>query len=264
MDRLEYGDLIRKGKSLFLAYDEGLEEGPDAFTKRSVDPQFILDVALEGEYTGIILNPGVAAHYYTGAYRDVPLIVKLNARTSLPHQEPIARQVCSVNHAMKLGAAAVAYTIYDGSRMEPEIFKEFGVVVEEAHDHNLPVLAILVPRGQDVQDPASLMAYGARIGLELGADFIKIAYNGDLPHLQWTRQCAGRTRLLVSNRAERPDGELIREAYDTTVEADVAGLVVGRNVWRHEKPFSLSKALGDVVYARKKPSQVLHLLQESL
>ncbi len=261
MCRLDYGDLVQKGKSLFLAYDEGLEEGPDAFTQRSVDPQFILDVALEGEYTGVILNPGIAAQYYAGAYRDVPLIVKLNARTSLPHQEPIARQVCSVGHAMKLGAAAVAYTIYDGSRMEPAIFREFGAVVEEAHDHNLPVLAILVPRGRDVGDSDELLAYGARIGLELGADFVKVGYAGDLERLRWAKLCAGRARLLVSSRAEKPDGELVREAYDTTVEADAAGLVVGRNVWRHEKPFSLSKALGDVVYRRKKPSQVMHLLK---
>jgi len=38
-------------------------------------------------------------------------------------------------------------------------------------------------------------------------------------------------------------------------------LAVGRNVWQDEKPYALSKALEEVIFKRKRPEEVLHLLE---
>jgi class I fructose-bisphosphate aldolase len=255
--------LLRNGKALFLAYDQGLEHGPGEFNERNIDPEYILNIALEGGYTGVILQPGVAEKYYHGAYKEVPLIVKLNGKTRLPKIDPISRQTCSVARAVKMGADAVGYTIFDGSRAEPEIFQEFGRIVEEAHDYGLPVIAWMYPRGQDVQNEMAndILAYSARIGLELGADMIKIKYNGDLGNFKWMLKCAGRTRLVVSGGSKKPHPDFLKDVYDTVVTANGAGLAVGRNVWQDERPFSLSKALEQIVFHKKKPEEVLHLLK---
>jgi fructose-bisphosphate aldolase, class I len=255
--------LLRDGKAMFLSYDQGLEHGPGEFTEKTVDPQHILDIALEGGYTGVILQHGVAQKYYHGAYKDVPLIVKLNGRTMLPKMVPVSRQICSVHRAVKLGADAVGYTIYDGSRAEPEMFSEFGRIVEEAHDYGIPVIAWMYPRGQDVHDAMAndVLAYSARIGLELGADMIKLKYNGDLENFKWALKCAGRTRVLTSDVEKRSAREFLQEVYDTVVAANGDGIAVSRSVWQDERPFSLSKALAEIVFKKKKPEEVLHLLK---
>lgn len=253
--------LIRKRKSMFLSYDHGLEHGPANMNERNVDPQYILDIAIEGGYTGVILHHGIAEKYYHGAYKEVPLIIKLNGKTSL--SEPVSRQICSVKRAVKIGADAVGYTIYDGSKAEPELFNEFGRIVEEAHDYGLPVIAWMYPKGKEVEDDLSneSIAYAARVALELGADFIKIKYNGDLENLQWVERCSGRAKLLISSQNKKSPKEFLNEAYDCVVEAGCSGIVVGKNVWMDEKPFSMSKALEQVVFHHKRPSELLHLLQ---
>src|SRR4051812_43769602 len=125
--------LLRNGKALFLAYDQGLEHGPTDFNEKNVDPEFIFNLAYEGRFSAVACGIGLAEKYYQGVYREIPLIVKLNGKTNLAKINPISRQICSVQRAIKAGASAVGFTIYDGSPNEPTMLHEFGKVVEEAH-----------------------------------------------------------------------------------------------------------------------------------
>src|SRR3989338_4331209 len=139
--RINIGKLLRKDRSLLLAYDQGLEHGPRDLNDKSVDPKYIFDIALEGMYDGIIVQHGIAEKYYNKYFRDIPLIVKLNGKTALTNIAPLSKQLCSVDRAIKLGAVGVGYTIYTGSPNEPEMFAEFSKVVETAHDYGMPVIA---------------------------------------------------------------------------------------------------------------------------
>ena len=165
---------LRDGRSMLLAYDQGLEHGPSTdFDERNVDPAFVMDVAAKGKFNGVIFQKGVAERFYDGR---VPLIVKVNGKTALPKGEPVSRQVCSVQHAASLGAKAVGYTIYLGSGFESKMLAEFGRIQEEAHERGIAAIAWIYPRGAAVQNDTSkeTVAYAARTGLELGADAVKI------------------------------------------------------------------------------------------
>ena len=83
--------LLRMGKALWLAYDYGLEHGPMDFNLRNVNPEYPLNLALEGQYTGIILHAGIAEKYYHEAYKDVPLILKVTGNTTIPNIYPISK-----------------------------------------------------------------------------------------------------------------------------------------------------------------------------
>ena len=96
---------LRNGRSLLLAYDQGLEHGPSTdFDERNVDPSFAMEIAVKGGFNGVVFQKGVAERFYTG---KVPLIVKLNGKSSIPKGEPLSRQVCSVEYAVSLGAKGV-------------------------------------------------------------------------------------------------------------------------------------------------------------
>jgi len=84
-------NFLRDGKGMLLAYDQGFEHGPSAdFNDKNIDPNYILDIAAKGDFTGLVLHKGIAEKYYTG---KVPLIVKLNGKTSLPKGEPVSTPV---------------------------------------------------------------------------------------------------------------------------------------------------------------------------
>jgi len=255
--------LSKNGKFMFLAYDQGLEHGPVDFNLKNCDPNYILDIALEGKYSSVILLPGTAEKYYHEYYKDIPLILKINGKTRLPHIPPQSVQLCSVERAIKLGASAVGYTIFDGSKKEPEIFREFGRIVDKAHDYGLPVIAWLYPRGEAVKDEYTneILAYSARIGLELGADIIKIKYNHDKEHFKWVVKNAGRAKVVLSG-GDKTDNLSFLKTVKEFIDCGGSGLAVGRNVWQSEKPFTLSKALRGVIYDNKEPEEFEKLLQE--
>jgi fructose-bisphosphate aldolase, class I len=254
--------LLRNKRAMILSYDFGIEHGPQTMNEKNIDPSYVLDIALEGKYTGIILTPGIAEKYYNSVFVDVPLIIKLNSKTSIPETFPLSKTNCSVQHAIRLGAAAIGYTIYDGSQTEPEQFHEFGRIVEQAHDYGIPVIAYMYPRGPGVKDELDndLLAYSARVGLELGADFVKIKYNNHMQSFSWIVRCAGRARVLVTADYKTENEYLLRRTYDI-LRTGATGIVVGPHVWKNERPFTLSKALSSVIFDHKTPEQAMGLVR---
>ncbi len=247
-----------------LACDQGLEHGPEDFNLKTIDPTHILDIALESHYNAIILQSGLAEKYYHEAYKEVPLVVKLNGKTSIPHLTPISRQICSVDRALKLGASAVGYTIYPGSEREPEMFQEFGKIVEQAHDYGIPVVAWLYPRGQAVRNDLTteILAYSARIGLELGADFVKLKYNEEPDGYKWVVKSGGRARVMTAGGTKMEPKLFLKQAEDI-MKSGATGMAVGRNVWQCTKPFGMSHALREIILNNKKASEVMEFLSES-
>lgn len=261
MTRVSIQKLLHKDRALILAYDQGMEHGPTDFNALNVDPEHFFRIAHEGRYSAAAVLPGVAEKYYAGAYRDIPLIVKLNASTKLAKINPISKQICSVDRAIKAGASAVGFTIYDGSPNEPDMFSEFGKIVEQAHDYGIPVVAWMYPRGPNINElDNNVLAYASRIGLELGADIIKVKFNGDAENLKWMVRCAGRTKIVVSG-GDKKDPLIFLNEVTKVMDAGCIGMAVGRNVWQAEKPFSITKALQAVIYDRKPALEAAQFLR---
>lgn len=230
---------------LLLAYDQGLEHGPIDFNNKSIDPSYIIDLAQKANFDGIILQKGIAEKYWNN---QLPLIIKLNGKTRLAQGEPLSIQVCSVKEAKELGAIAVGYTIYIGSEYEPAMLKEFGRIEQEAEELGLAVIAWMYPRGRAVKEPNSseTIAYAARVGLELGADYVKINYPGSIKALHWAIQSAGKTGVLVAGGSKLAEAQFLRRAKDIK-SAGAAGLAVGRNVWQAKEPLKIAQALREIV-----------------
>ena len=76
-------------------------------------------------------------------------------------------------------------------------------IEEEAHEYGLPVIAWMYPRGKSVENEFAreTLAYSARIGLELGADIIKMKYNHNPADLKWIVKSAGKTKVVIAGAA---------------------------------------------------------------
>ena len=239
---------LKDGRSMLLAYDQGLEHGPSTdFDERNVDPAFIMETAAKGRFNGVIFQKGVAERFYDGR---VPLIVKVNGKTSLPKGEPISRQVCTVEQALSLGAKAVGYTIYLGSGFESEMLAEFGRVQERAHEKGIAAIAWIYPRGVAVQNDTSkeIVAYAARTGLELGADAVKIKYTGDPASFSWAVKSAAGVKVFMSGGPKAPTDDDFLKQVKGVMDAGGTGLAVGRNVWQNKDPLAMAEKLRQVIF----------------
>ncbi|MBN2111682.1 fructose-bisphosphate aldolase [Candidatus Woesearchaeota archaeon] len=255
--------LLTGGRSLILAYDQGLEHGPTDFNLKNIDPNYILDIAEKGGYNALVFQRGLAEKYYQN-YRDkVRLILKLNGKTSIAKVEPYSAQTCSVSRAIKLGAEAVGYTVYVGSPREAQIFEEFSKIAEEAHDHGIPVVAWMYPRGPFVPNDSTteIIAYSARVGLELGADIVKIKYNNDFEGFKWVVKAAGKCKVVVAGGHKEAENELLQQAKEI-VDAGATGMAIGRNVWQHPEPLKISQALKKIIIENKSVKEALKSLKK--
>ena len=263
--RLLYQAGPANGTLMVLPIDQGLEHGPRDFLDApdSADPEFQFRLAVEGRYSAIACQIGLAAKYYPRYAGQVPLILKLNGKTEIPSdRQPLSPMLASVEDAVRLGADAVGYTLYVGSPLQDRDFAQMARVRQDAERFGLPVVVWSYPRGEAVdarggKDTVYAIDYASRVALELGADIIKLnapsiaaeklAQAPKAYQRSWTEQealaqvvgSAGRA-LVIFAGGERGSHEAMLAKARACMEAGATGLIFGRNVWQRPKAEALA------------------------
>ncbi|MBT3362915.1 MAG: hypothetical protein HN929_04450 [Chloroflexi bacterium] len=273
--KTELQRIMPNDRAMILAYDQGLEHGPRDFTKnpRSTDLLYILDIAQKGNFTGLVLHAGLAEKYKNEIKEaDVPLIFKLNGKSELyTDDDPYSPQLYSVEDAIALGATAVGYTVYTGSKYETQMNKEFAGIVRKAHAKGIPVIGWMYPRGSSIMNKTStsttlkaalkemegtklaidetpsIVAYAARVGLELGADIVKVKYTGSVESFKHVVDAAYPTKVVMSGGSmTNTDDEFLGTVGDI-LQSGAVGIAVGRNIWQRQEPLILGKKLEKLI-----------------
>jgi fructose-bisphosphate aldolase, class I len=252
------------GTLLVLPIDQGLEHGPVDFFENpaALDPQYQYDLAKEGRFSAIALHIGLAQKYFCEYAGEVPLILKLNGKTSIPSDaQSFSPLTGTVEDAVRLGADAVGYTVYVGSPAQDRDFLQFTEVRQAANRFGMPIIVWAYPRGEAVAKKGgkeSLYAidYAARVALELGADIVKLNYpvasekDKDSPPPYNTLQLspfeafrkvvesAGRSLVLVSG-GEKVDDPTLLTKVRSSMDAGATGIIFGRNLWQRPKDEAL-------------------------
>ena len=246
------------GRMMVLPIDQGLEHGPRDFfvNPESINPEFQLRLALEGGFSAIAFQVGLAEKYLRGFAGKVPLILKLNGKTEIPpDDEAFSPCHASVEDAVRLGADAVGYTCYVGSPRQDDDFLQFGKVRREAERAGLPLIMWAYPRGKYMEqkggrDSFYAIDYAARIAQELGADVVKVNYpkvdeekRAQYPKeyrdlkfstkemLEHVVASAGRTLVIMSGGSKRSDEQLLEDVR-VALDSGVTGVIFGRNMWQ--------------------------------
>ncbi|NMJ77121.1 aldolase [Nanohaloarchaea archaeon] len=265
--------IYRNGNSLILAYDHGTEHGPVDFEPmpESSDPRHVFEVSRHDAVTAIALQKGNAEYYREWEHRNdiedgAPLLVKLNGNSNLAERaDYYSPKQCTVEYAVEeLGADAVGYTLYAGSLHEDEMWEDFRKVQEEARRYGVPVVLWSYPRGEGIQnnpdysgqkDP-DVVAYGARLGLELGADMVKCKYPGEQGDWRQVEDAVPGLKTVMSGGSKRSDKDFLMDVHDI-VEAGGNGLAVGRNIFQRENPEELLDKLEQLIFHDKEVEEVI-------
>jgi len=249
MSHVNIDHLTTNGKIILLACDQGMEHGPVDFNEKNIDPHYIYEIGIKAGLNAVIFGRGISEHYHQDYKNDIQLIVKLNGHTKFNKPDSYGKQNCSVEEAIRFGAVAVGYTIHIGAGHEADQMQEFAGIVSAAHANGIPAIAWVYPRGPQItneKDP-ELCAYAARIGLELGADIVKIYNSGDVGALRWCGLSAGKTKVVVSG-GDHVTPEEYAEECKMIMQAGLSGVAVGRNVWQAEDPYHVCDLIKDVIY----------------
>src|SRR5574340_839470 len=136
---LNHGRLGGTGKMVILPVDQGFEHGPArsfAPNPEGYDPRYHFQLAIEAGCNAYAAPLGfleAGAAEYAG---QVPLILKLNNHDVLnDEKDPLSAQTASVKDALKLGCAAIGFTIYPGSSHARTMYQQLREITEEAKAH---------------------------------------------------------------------------------------------------------------------------------
>lgn len=242
--------IVKDGKIMILAMDQGLEHGPKDFNEKNINPEYVIDIACKGGFTGLAIQKGIAYHYRENYSSKVPLVLKLNGRTNIvPKDSVYSSPVATVKEAVKLEADAIGYTIYVGSPMEAQMFHEFGMIRAECEEYAMPTIVWAYPRGMYVKDEKepSMVAYAARCALELGADIVKVNYTGSVDSFRWVVKSAQKCKVISAGGSKQTDEEFLAKAKEV-MDAGACGFAVGRNVWQHERPLEMAAKLRKIIF----------------
>src|SRR5512143_673250 len=185
---LRHGKLAGTGKLVILPVDQGFEHGPArsfAPNPGGYNPHYHFQLAIDAGCNAYAAPLGfleAVADRYAG---QLPLILKLNNSDTLAKMDqPCSAVTASVDDALRLGCAAIGYTIYPGSGDRNIQYENLRELILEAKSVGIPTVVWSYPRGagltKEGETAVDVCGYAAQIAAQLGAHVIKVKPHTDV------------------------------------------------------------------------------------
>lgn len=236
--------ILENGKAVIIPMDHGVTNGP---IQGLEDMNAIVEKVDSGGATAVVLHKGIIKSLKKTL--NCGIIMHLSASTELALDVNNKVQIGSVEEAIMLGADAVSVHVnIGGNEHEPEMLQILGNVAEECERLQMPLLAMMYPRGKNVTnalDPKNV-ALAARVGAELGADIIKTVYTGDVKTFEKVVEGCPVPIVIAGG----PKCETEKEVLEMTrgaIDAGAIGVSLGRNAFQHEHPEKMVRALSLII-----------------
>jgi fructose-bisphosphate aldolase / 2-amino-3,7-dideoxy-D-threo-hept-6-ulosonate synthase len=251
--------ITRNGRMLCIPMDHSLTVGPIQGLENSEET--IIQVA-RGGATAFLAQKGIMK----SLSKPVPIgaIVQMSASTTLglaPNRKVL---IATVAECVRLGFDAISIHVNIGSKEEPEMLQQLGMVSDECDQHGIPFVAMMYPRGENIKDPSvpEVVAHTARIGAEAGADIVKTVYTGSQETFrEVVRKCPVPVVLAGGSKTES-DEALLRMAEDV-MKAGAMGVTYGRNVFQHKNPMLITRALKRVVIDKASVEEAMEVFKSA-
>jgi len=263
---LMQGRLGGTGKLVILPVDQGFEHGPArsfAVNPPAYDPHYHYQLAIDAGLSAYAAPLGMLEAGAATFAGQIPTILKVNSSNSWATS--IAQAITgTVDDALRLGCAAIGFTIYPGSDGIFDAMNEIREMRAEAAAAGLATVIWSYPRGGNLSKDGELAldvgAYAAHMAALLGAHIIKVklptdhieqkdaakAYeNGD-----WSTQAsrvahvvqssfAGRRIVVFSGGAAKGSDAVYQDARDIR-DGGGNGSIIGRNTFQRPRDEALA------------------------
>jgi class I fructose-bisphosphate aldolase len=262
------GALGGTGHMVILPVDQGFEHGPArsfAANPPAYDPHYHFSLAVEAKLNAFAAPLGMIEAGAASFAGEIPTILKLNSSNSLATEKNQA-VTGSVSDALRLGCAAIGFTIYPGSDYAFAQMNELRELAEEAKAAGLAVVVWSYPRGPLLDKAGEtafdICAYAAHMAALMGAHIIKVKPPTDVLSLPAAKkvyeaeqidgstmakrvahivQCcfAGR-RLVVFSGGDTVGDDALYQTVRGLRDGGANGSIIGRNTFQRPRAEALA------------------------
>jgi class I fructose-bisphosphate aldolase len=208
---LNHGKLAGTGRLVILPVDQGFEHGPArsfAVNPPGYDPRYHFQLAIDAGCNAYAAPLGfleAGARDFAG---ELPLILKINNHdVLLDEKDPLPALTSGVQDALRLGCAAIGFTIYPGSSARVVMYQQLRAAAALAKENGLAVVVWSYPRGSSLskqgETAMDVCGYAAHIAAELGAHIIKVKLPSAFLEQEAARQVYEKEKIPIATLAER-------------------------------------------------------------
>ena len=209
---LMHGKLGGTGKLVILPVDQGFEHGPArsfAPNPPAYDPHYHYQLAIDAGLSAYAAPLGfleAGADSFAGA---IPTILKVNSANSMARAKEAPSQAITagVKDALRLGSAAIGFTIYPGSDAAYDMIRDITELAREAKSYGLAVVIWSYPRGgalsKQGETAVDICAYAAHMAALLGAHIIKVKPPTEHLELEAAKKVYEAQRIAIGTLADR-------------------------------------------------------------
>jgi fructose-bisphosphate aldolase/2-amino-3,7-dideoxy-D-threo-hept-6-ulosonate synthase len=239
--------IFREGKMLCIPMDHGISNGP---IEGLEDPHSMIYNCEGHGISSVIINKGIIKTLPRPT--KIGVLVHFSSSTSLSVSPNRKMLTGTVSEAIRLGADGVSLHINIGGKEEPEMLEQLGIVSEQCHKWNMPLLAMMYPRGENIKNPhePEIVAHVARIGAECGADIVKTLYTGDIDSFSKIVKSTPVPIVIAGGPKAKTDMDILQMTEDA-MKAGAKGVTYGRNIFAYKNPPKMIEALADIIYRKK-------------
>jgi len=233
--------LIQKdGHCMFMPIDHGYFQGP---TTKLEKPGETVKPLLP-YCDAIFVTRGVLRSCIDPA-NTKPIILRVSGGTSMVGEDLANEGITtSIKEAVRLNASAVGLSVFIGSKYEKQTLMNLANLVNEAEDYDMPVMAVTAVGKELEKRDARYLALASRIAAELGATIVKTYWCENFDKV--VNGCP-----VPVVMAGGPQTETEQDVFDFVydgMQKGAIGINLGRNIWKHEYPIAMAKALRAIVH----------------
>src|SRR5215472_8250364 len=262
---LMHGKLGGSCKVVILPVDQGFEHGPArsfAPNPPAYDPHYHYQLAIEAGLNAYAAPLGMIAAGADTFAGQIPTILKVNNANSLATNKDQA-VTAGVKDALRLGCAAIGFTIYPGSEYAYDQMEELRELTAEAKANGLAVVVWSYPRGGNLDRAAEtaldICAYATQMAALMGANIIKVKPPTAVISLEAAKKsyekidgstlakCVEHVmqsafngkRVVVFSGGEAKDLDGVYEEIRGLRDGGANGSIIGRNTFQRPKELAL-------------------------
>ncbi|MEM9280298.1 MAG: hypothetical protein AAGA96_00590 [Verrucomicrobiota bacterium] len=238
---------FRDGKTIILPIDHGTAIPTPGLEQ----PKGLIEATM-AVVDGYVVNYGLAKAF-GGIFAAKPICLRTDIYKPAYGGNPDegAFRVFGAEEAMQVGASAVMNMLYLEHPNEAAMIRECADLIADCASVELPVILEVLPFGIGRPDDYTLgsISFGMRVAAELGADVVKTAYPTGARAEEFRSAVeACFVPVIVLGGAAMGDDLALLTMVKNAMDAGAAGIAIGRNVWQHENPGGIARALQKTVH----------------
>jgi fructose-bisphosphate aldolase/2-amino-3,7-dideoxy-D-threo-hept-6-ulosonate synthase len=252
------------GVSVICALDHGMTS--PTFLEPLADIAQRTREAVAGGSNVIMMSKGMIRIASEAFAPTTSLALLLSASADPGGDRPMIVQIAQVEEAIRLGADAVVLFTALGGDTEPGMIDIVSSVGRECAVLGMPFIAeaefpTTYATVEELQQQYGFeyLRRNVRLCAELGADIVKTNWPGDAQSFAKCVEAANGVPVVLAGGSRLDDGELLNR-MEQAMAAGAVGCSVGRNIFMHERPEAITRALARVIRERWTAAKALDSL----